>query len=89
MLNTSKYIFNHNLKRTFSTQTQIIEQNQKFVAHNYKGLPVVLAKGKGTYVWDTDGRKYLDFLSGYSATNQGHCHPKIVKAFTEQAKKLT
>ncbi|NNJ55866.1 MAG: ornithine--oxo-acid transaminase, partial [Bacteroidia bacterium] len=58
-------------------------------AHNYKPLPVVLAKGEGAYVWDTDGKKYFDFLSAYSAVNQGHCHPKIIKALTEQAETLT
>lgn len=58
-------------------------------AHNYHPLPVVLAKGKGVQVWDVDGKPYYDFLSGYSAVNQGHCHPKIIAALTEQAQKLT
>jgi len=58
-------------------------------AHNYHPLPVVLTKGAGVYVWDVDGKKYYDFLSGYSALNQGHCHPKIIAAFIEQAQKLT
>jgi ornithine--oxo-acid transaminase len=58
-------------------------------AHNYHPLPVVLSKGKGIYVWDTDGRKYYDFLSAYSAVNQGHCHPKITAALVEQSQKLT
>ena len=57
-------------------------------AHNYHPLPVVLERGEGIYVWDTDGKKYFDFLSAYSAVNQGHCHPKIVKAMTDQAQKL-
>jgi len=61
----------------------------KFGAHNYHPLPVVLEKGEGIYVWDVEGKKYFDFLSAYSAVNQGHCHPKIVEAMTEQAKKLT
>ena len=58
------------------------------MAHNYHPLPVVLERGEGIYVWDTDGKKYFDFLSAYSAVNQGHCHPKIVKAMTDQAQKL-
>ena len=61
----------------------------KFGAHNYHPLPVVLAKGEGVHVWDMDGKRYYDFLSGYSAVNQGHCHPKIIAALIEQAQKLT
>ncbi|MGZ8556940.1 MAG: ornithine--oxo-acid transaminase [Chitinophagaceae bacterium] len=66
-----------------------MDLEEKYGAHNYHPLPVVLTKGEGVYVWDADGKKYYDFLSGYSAINQGHCHPKIVKAFIEQAQKLT
>jgi len=66
-----------------------LELEEKYGAHNYHPLPVVLTKGEGVFVWDTDEKKYYDFLSGYSAVNQGHCHPKIVKAFIEQAQKLT
>lgn len=66
-----------------------IELEEKHGAHNYHPLPVVLERGEGAYVWDVDGKKYFDFLSGYSAVNQGHCHPRIVKALTEQAAKLT
>lgn len=66
-----------------------ITLEEKFGAHNYHPLPVVLHKGSGVHVWDVEGKKYFDFLSGYSAVNQGHCHPKIVAAFTEQAQKLT
>ncbi|MCC6720632.1 MAG: ornithine--oxo-acid transaminase [Bacteroidia bacterium] len=62
---------------------------QKYGAHNYHPLPVVLEKGRGIYLWDTEGKKYFDFLSAYSAVNQGHCHPKIINALTEQAQKLT
>ena len=65
------------------------ELEEKYGAHNYHPLPVVLTKGEGVFVWDADGKKYYDFLSGYSAVNQGHCHPKIVKAFIEQSQKLT
>lgn len=61
----------------------------KYGAHNYHPLPVVLEKGEGVYVWDVEGKKYFDFLSAYSAVNQGHCHPKILKALYEQGEKLT
>ena len=61
----------------------------KYGAHNYHPLPVVVARGKGAKVWDVEGKEYFDFLSAYSAVNQGHCHPKIVNALTEQAQKLT
>ena len=60
----------------------------EYGAHNYAPLPVVLTRGKGPYVWDVNDKKYFDFLSAYSAVNQGHCHPKIVKALTDQAKTL-
>lgn len=61
----------------------------RYGAHNYHPLPVVLSKGEGVHVWDVEGKKYFDFLSAYSAVNQGHCHPHILKALTEQAQKLT
>jgi ornithine--oxo-acid transaminase len=67
----------------------LIQLEDKFGAHNYHPLPVVLAKGEGVYVWDVEGKKYFDFLSAYSAVNQGHCHPKIVGAMIEQAQTLT
>ena len=66
-----------------------IQQEENFGAHNYHPLPVVLDRGEGVYVWDVEGRRYYDFLSAYSAVNQGHCHPKIVGAMTEQARRLT
>lgn len=66
-----------------------IELEEKYGAHNYHPLPVVLNKGEGAFVWDVEGKKYYDFLSAYSAVNQGHCHPKIIDALTEQAKTLT
>ena len=66
-----------------------IRREDKYGAHNYHPLPVVLDRGEGVYVWDVEGKKYFDFLSAYSAVNQGHCHPKIVGAMTEQAQKLT
>ena len=66
-----------------------IALEEKYGAHNYHPLPVVLSRGEGVFVWDVEGKKYFDFLSGYSAINQGHCHPAIIEAFTEQAHKLT
>jgi ornithine--oxo-acid transaminase len=66
-----------------------IDLEEKFGAHNYHPLPVVLNKGEGVYLWDVDGKRYYDFLSAYSAVNQGHCHPKIINALMEQAKTLT
>eukprot|EP00892_Ulva_mutabilis_P005961 jgi/Ulvmu1/3737/UM173_0010.1 len=70
------------------TQTQYIDREDRFGAHNYAPVPVVLERGEGVYLWDTDGKKYFDFLSAYSAVNQGHCHPKIVDALVQQSKKL-
>jgi ornithine--oxo-acid transaminase len=67
----------------------LIEKENKYGAHNYHPLPVVLERGEGVFVWDVDGKKYYDFLSAYSAVNQGHCHPKIIGAMVEQAQKLT
>ena len=67
----------------------IIDLEYKYGAHNYHPLPVVLEKGDGIFLWDVEGKKYYDFLSAYSAVNQGHCHPKIISALTEQSKKLT
>ena len=71
------------------TAQELIELEDQFGAHNYHPLPVVLERGKGVYVWDVDGKRYFDFLSAYSAVNQGHCHPKIVAALQQQAAKLT
>ncbi|MDG1917030.1 MAG: ornithine--oxo-acid transaminase [Flavobacteriales bacterium] len=72
----------------YSSQ-ELIEIEEKFGAHNYHPLPVVLSKGDGVHVWDVEGKQYFDFLSAYSAVNQGHCHPKIIKALTDQAATLT
>ena len=66
-----------------------IELEDKYGAHNYHPIPVVLSKGEGIHVWDLEGKKYFDFLSSYSAVNQGHCHPKIIKSLNDQSKKLT
>jgi len=71
------------------TTPEAIEYEQNYGAHNYHPLPVVLSKGKGVFVWDPEGNRYYDFLSAYSAVNQGHCHPKIINALKEQADKLT
>ena len=77
-------------KQILSSKSEsLIEKENKYGAHNYHPLPVVLDRGEGVYVWDVDGKKYYDFLSAYSAVNQGHCHPKIVGAMVDQAKKLT
>jgi len=67
---------------------EYIEREEKFGAHNYHPLPVVLERGEGVYVWDVEGKRYFDFLAAYSAVNQGHCHPKLVNALTQQAAKL-
>lgn len=78
--------------KTFDTKlssTEIMELEDKYGAHNYHPLPVVLSKGSGVYVWDTEGKRYYDFLSAYSAVNQGHCHPRIINALKNQAEELT
>ena len=75
--------------KTKMTAADYMEKESQYGAHNYHPLPVVLERGEGVHVWDTDGKKYFDFLSAYSAVNQGHCHPRIIKAMTDQAQKLT
>lgn len=78
------------MEQNASPKTQsFIDREDKFGAHNYHPLPVVLEKGEGVFVWDVEGKRYYDFLSAYSAVNQGHCHPKIIAAATEQLNKLT
>ena len=71
------------------TSTDYIRLESEYGAHNYHPIPVVLTKGLGVHVWDVEGKKYFDFLSAYSAVNQGHCHPRLIQAITEQAQKLT
>jgi len=71
------------------TAQYYLELEEQYGAHNYHPIPVVLNRGKGVHVWDVDGKQYYDFLSGYSAVNQGHCHPAIVQALIEQSQKLT
>ena len=74
-------------QKTLSS-SDLMKMEDKYGAHNYHPLEVVLAKGEGVYVWDVEGKKYFDFLSAYSAVNQGHSHPKILNAMIEQAKTL-
>ncbi len=71
------------------TSESLIQIEDQYGAHNYHPLPVVLSKGEGVYVWDVEGKKYFDFLSAYSAVNQGHCHPRIIGALEKQARRLT
>ena len=73
----------------FMKSQDFIQLEDRFGAHNYHPIEVVLDKAEGVWIWDVEGKKYMDFLSAYSAVNQGHCHPKIIKALTDQAKKLT
>ena len=77
------------MQETMMSSQDLMKLEDKYGAHNYHPLPVVLAKGEGVYVWDVEGKKYFDFLSAYSAVNQGHCHPRIIKALNEQAAQLT
>lgn len=74
---------------TKRTSAELIELEDRYNAHNYHPIPVVLERGRGVYVWDVEGKRYYDFLSAYSAVNQGHCHPRLINALTEQAQKLT
>ncbi len=77
------------MEQKILSASDLMELENKYGAHNYHPLPVVLDKGEGVYVWDMDGKKYFDFLSAYSAVNQGHCHPKIINTLIAQAQKLT
>lgn len=83
------YLCNMQITNDISLTQQYLEREAQYGAHNYHPLPVVLKEGKGVFVWDVEGRRYYDFLSGYSAVNQGHCHPRIIETFIEQAQKLT
>lgn len=76
-------------EETMLSSQDLIQLEERYGAHNYHPLPVVLAKGRGVFVWDVEDKQYYDFLSAYSAVNQGHCHPRIIKALVEQAGKLT
>lgn len=73
----------------FLSSKEVFEREDKYGAHNYHPVPVAITRAEGVYMWDVEGKKYYDFLSGYSAVNQGHCHPRIYKVMVEQAKKLT
>lgn len=75
--------------QTVNSSQEAIQLEDKYGAHNYHPLPVVLTKGEGVYLWDVEGKRYYDFLSAYSAVNQGHCHPRIISALIGQAKELT
>ena len=77
------------MQATITSSHQAILLEEKYGAHNYHPLPVVLAKGEGVFLWDVEGKRYFDFLSAYSAVNQGHCHPRIVRTLIEQARELT
>ena len=77
------------MQKAMSLSQELIALEDRYGAHNYHPIPVVLERGKGVHVWDVDGKRYFDFLSAYSAVNQGHSHPKIIKALTEQAQKIT
>lgn len=77
------------LMNDYKKSSHFIELEDKFGAHNYHPIPVVLERGEGVFLWDVDGNRYYDFLSAYSAVNQGHCHPKIIEALTTQAQQLT
>lgn len=77
------------MTETVTKSAHLMELEDNYGAHNYHPIPVVLEKGEGVYVWDVEGKKYFDFLAAYSAVNQGHCHPRIIKALTTQAQKLT
>ena len=79
----------HKEQNLSSKSEALIAKENQYGAHNYHPLPVVLERGEGVHVWDVDGKKYYDFLSAYSAVNQGHCHPKIVGAMVKQAQTLT
>jgi ornithine--oxo-acid transaminase len=68
---------------------KVFDREDKYGAHNYHPIPVAIERGEGVFVWDVEGKKYFDFLSAYSAVNQGHCHPKIVKTLIDQAQMLT
>src|SRR6476659_7646200 len=78
------------LTHTLSEKTQYyLQLEEQYGAHNYHPLPIVLERGEGVFLYDVEGKRYYDFLSGYSAVNQGHCHPRIIQALTKQAQQLT
>jgi ornithine--oxo-acid transaminase len=77
------------IEEAISSSKEAMELEEKYGAHNYHPLPAVLSKGEGVFLWDVEGKKYYDFLSAYSAVNQGHCHPRIIDALTTQARELT
>jgi ornithine--oxo-acid transaminase len=86
---TLKSIFMQTATNAIQDTSYYLKLEEKYGAHNYHPIPVVLTRGEGVFVWDVEDRQYFDFLSGYSAVNQGHCHPEIIAALTEQAQRLT
>ena len=76
-------------EQAIRSSEELIKLEDKHGAHNYHPMPVVIARGEGVHVWDVEGKQYYDFLSAYSALNQGHCHPHILRAMHDQAQKLT
>ena len=77
------------MTETVSKSQALMDMEDHYGAHNYHPIPVVIDRGEGVFVWDMDGKRYYDFLAAYSALNQGHCHPRLIKALTTQAQKLT
>src|SRR3954463_9763081 len=77
------------MEKISTRSKELMELEEKYGAHNYHPIPVVLEKGEGVFVWDVEGKRYYDFLAAYSAVNQGHCHPRLLKALNNQAQKLT
>jgi len=86
---TFGWLNNTIMAMAITSSREAIDLEEKYGAHNYHPLPVVLTRGEGVFLWDVEGKRYYDFLSAYSAVNQGHCHPRIINALTEQAKELT
>ena len=77
------------MNNTTNKSEKFIQLEDRYGAHNYHPIPVVLERGEGVHVWDVNGKRYYDFLSAYSAVNQGHCHPKIIDTLIRQSQKLT
>ena len=76
------------MTETMTKSAHLIELEEKYGAHNYHPIPVVIERAEGIFMWDVEGKRYYDFLAAYGAVNQGHCHPRIIKALTEQAQRL-
>lgn len=85
----SRKLLGTSTRCTQLSSQEIFQREDTYGAHNYHPLPVALCKGEGVYVWDVEGKRYLDFLAAYSAVNQGHCHPKIIEAMKQQVERIT